>query len=123
MFTLDTNVLIYYAHGDTSVSDFIIKELEQETAFFISTIVIIEFLSFPALKLKERTFFHDLLSQLHSVPVDIAIARIAANVRKKHNLRLGDSVIAATALHTHSTLLTRNVSDFKKVAHLKLLPL
>ena len=36
-------------------------------------------------------------------------------------LKLPDAIIAATALHTGTPLLTRNVKDFKKVRGLKLL--
>ena len=38
---------------------------------------------------------------------------------KKNNLKLADSIIAATALFTGTALLTRNVRDFKRVAGLR----
>jgi len=35
---------------------------------------------------------------------------------KKHNLKLGDSIIAATALVHDLTIYTRNLSDFEKTS-------
>jgi len=47
-------------------------------------------------------------------------ATIYVIVRKNHGLKIADSAIAATALFTGSTLLTRNVKDFKRVPELKI---
>jgi len=64
MLTLDTNILIYYADGDERVTHFLISKLEKDIAIFLPTIVVIEFLAFPALTSKERTFFTSLLLNL-----------------------------------------------------------
>jgi predicted nucleic acid-binding protein len=43
----------------------------------------------------------------------------AIHVRKLYHLKLGNSLIAATALVHELTLYTRNLRDFEKVAGLK----
>ncbi len=56
MFTFDTNALIYYFQGKERLVNFI-KE-HKDDLFFIPSIVITEFLSFPSLdKESEKNFF------------------------------------------------------------------
>jgi len=54
------------------------------------------------------------------VLLDSHIARIGAQLRREYRLKTPDSIVAATALFPHSTLLTRNIKDFKKVSGLAL---
>lgn len=41
-------------------------------------------------------------------------------MRRLHRLKLADAVVAASAISTHSTLVTRNIRDFKNIPGLKL---
>jgi predicted nucleic acid-binding protein len=52
MFTLDTNIVIYYAAGKKEVIDFM--EKNKNSIFYLPSIVIAEFLSYP---LKELEIF------------------------------------------------------------------
>jgi len=63
-----------------------------------------------------------MLHTLAVIPVDSRIARIAGALRRVHRLKTPDGAVAATALFTGSTLVTRNVKDFKKIPNLSLLP-
>jgi hypothetical protein len=49
------------------------------------------------------------------VPVDSRIARIAATLRRRYHIKSPDAAIAATAMLTGSTLITRNVKDFSQL--------
>lgn len=118
MCTLDTNILIYYAAVDPKVTDFI---SEQFGPFYISTISVTEFLAYPKLTAKDRKFFLNLAEQLDLVPVSFDISLTAAEIKGKYGLKLGDAIIAATAVATRTTLITRNASDFKKIPELKVL--
>lgn len=120
VFTLDTNVLIYYAAGDTAAVNFLLGNLEQRSTLFLSTIAVVELFSYPAITDKERYVFERLLPQLSIIPPDFTIALRAAELRKQYRLKLGDSVIAATALITRSSLVTRNVRDFRNIPILEL---
>jgi predicted nucleic acid-binding protein len=63
----------------------------------------------------------EILKTIAVIPVDSRIARIAGSLRQKYHLKVPDSAIAATALFTGTTLVTRNIKDFKKIPNLKLL--
>ena len=119
MLTIDTNILIYYTSGDRAISDFLIRILEEKRTLFLPTIVIVEFLSFPKLLESERRTFSILFPQLSVVPLTYDIALLAAEIRKVHGLKLGDGVIAATAIINKAPLLTRNVRDFKRIPNLE----
>ena len=41
-------------------------------------------------------------------------------IRKQHQLKLPDAIIAATALVFDLILLTRNIDDFKRISTLKI---
>lgn len=118
MIVLDTNILIYYAAGDVGVSEFLLKRLERGDKIFIPTIVIIEFLAYPLLSPQQRAFFLGLLQQLDIVSLDLELAIKAASLRANYGLKLGDSVVAATALFFGVPLVTRNTRDFKKIPQL-----
>ncbi len=119
MFLLDTNFLIYYRAGRLSTVNFM--EENKNSIFYITTIVIAEFLSYPLIDQKTISQFNDLLKVLIIVNLDETIARYAAELRRKQNIKLYDAIIAASAIITNSTLLTYNIKDFKKIKELKML--
>ncbi|TSC69894.1 MAG: PilT protein-like protein [Parcubacteria group bacterium Gr01-1014_70] len=82
---------------------------------YVSTITEAELFSFSRLTKEETKWIEDFLGVISRVPVDSQIARAAGHIRSIYHLKLPDSIIAATTLFTGSTLLTRNVSDFKKI--------
>jgi len=43
---------------------------------------------------------------------------IAGSLRRQHNIKTADSIVAATALFTGTTLITRNIRDFQKIPNL-----
>ncbi|WP_256565294.1 PIN domain-containing protein [Dyadobacter chenhuakuii] len=45
----------------------------------------------------------------------------AAEIRKLHNLKLPDAIIAATAMVYNLTLVTRNTKDFSNISGLTLI--
>ncbi|MBI3495289.1 type II toxin-antitoxin system VapC family toxin [Candidatus Berkelbacteria bacterium] len=123
MYTLDTNILIYYAAGELPVTKFIFDVLNRASIIYLPTITVVEFLAFPAIKENEEVKFIKLLNKLNLVSLDSQIAFDAAKIRRQYRISLRDSVVAATALFTRSKLLTRNVRDFKKIAKLDVVEL
>ena len=77
-------------------------------------------LSFPALTPQDKKFFADSLNYFSFVPLHYEIALLAADIKQKYGLKLADSVVAATAIFIKTTLVTRNIKDFKKVPNLSL---
>ncbi len=84
----------------------------------MATVTEIELFSYADLTLEENDRIEKLLGAFEIVPLDSNIARIAGKLRREQRTKLPDSVIAATALFTGATLVTRNVRDFKRVPNL-----
>ncbi|MGH7964666.1 MAG: type II toxin-antitoxin system VapC family toxin [Candidatus Binatia bacterium] len=116
MYTLDTNAIIYYLKGDVRAVP-VLRDVfsHPETPVYVSALTEAELFSFPQLSEEEARLIGALLRTVSLIPLDSQIARIAGMLRRTYRLKLPDSVIAATALFTGSTLLTRNTRDFKKI--------
>lgn len=119
MLTLDANILIYYAAEDKKIVDFL--NSRRYEMVYVPSIVAAEFLSYPFITSREIILFRSFISQIIMVNLDFPIAEAAAGLRRKYKIGLADSVIAASALLTHSSLVTRNVKDFKKVKELEII--
>lgn len=121
VYTLDTNAIIYYIKGEEKAVTALNNLLSQPHPIYISAITELELFSFKKLSIQERERIEEVLNSLVIIPVDSRIARIAGPLRQNYSLKLPDSAIAATALLTGTILVTRNISDFKKISNLKLL--
>lgn len=119
--TLDTNSIIYYINDDTAASPVVREILRANGAVYVSAITEIELLAFPQLTDAETEEIRRILQLVSIIPVDSAIAQSAGALRRTCRLSVPDSAIAATALFTGSTLLTRNVRDFRKIPQLKIM--
>lgn len=114
MFLVDTNILIYAALGIEPVGSLFLKWIEQGQVVF-SVISIGEFLA--GAKKREKLAIEPLIQQLKVLSVDLAVARIAADYRRKYTAKtkppyLLDCFLAATAKLHNLTLVTHNTADF-----------
>ncbi|HEY4516467.1 MAG TPA: PIN domain-containing protein [Candidatus Paceibacterota bacterium] len=73
---------------------------------------------FSKLPPQEEADIYALLPAFSIIPLDLQIAENAGSIGRTYNIDLADAVIAATALFTGSSLVTRNVRDFKRVPSL-----
>ena len=121
MHTLDTNAIIYYLDPDLTVAEIIDAIFAQDDAIYVSTITELELFSHSGLSDEDMAQIEQLLTSVVRVPVDSQLARVAADLRRLYRLKTPDSAIAATALLTHTTLVTRNIRDFRHVKELRLL--
>ena len=119
VYTLDTNAILYYLKDDAETVSLLRNIFAENAPVNISAITELELFAFSKLTAHEEALIEDLISTLAVIPVDSHVARLAAFVRRQYHLKVPDSVIAATALFTGSTLLTRNTRDFRGVTHLK----
>lgn len=116
MVTLDTNALIYYLKGEAQAAVALEPIFHEYAPIFVSTVTEVELFSSPTLTAEESERIEAMLPAFFIVPLDSPIARRTAELRRLYpKIEFADSMIAATALVTHSTLLTRNIRDFKKV--------
>lgn len=121
MYTLDTNAIIYYLDRDPAVVALLDRLFDNvDATFYVSTVTELELYSYPDLNDEEEAGITQLLTDMFVVPLDPRLARYAGYLRRLYRLKTPDSAIAATAILTKTTLLTRNVDDFRQIAHLKL---
>lgn len=55
------------------------------------------------------------LALANVIPLDKTVTKKTIELRKSRKLKLGDAIIAATALVYDLKIITRNTSDFKNV--------
>jgi len=115
MFLIDSNIILYsYLPQYEYLKDIFLKE-----SIFVSEISRIAILGYHKLTKDEESYLKDVF---HIIPIIFPSQRIfdtAIDLRKGYNLKLGDSIIAATAMVNELTIYSRNLKDFEKVPHLK----
>jgi len=118
-YLLDANVLIDYTanllpdNGKQKVTGII------DEGFNISVVVKIEVLGYDDLpsKMKQLEAFLDLATVF---PLDGDVTAKTIYLRRMYKkLKLGDAIIAATALAYNFALVTRNTKDFKNIEGLE----
>ncbi len=119
-YLVDTSIAIYTLKGvlPENAASFLAPILNGGCLMsVISRIELLGF-AFPDTndELKAKKFIED--STL--LPLSDAVADQAIEIRKLHKIKLGDTLIAATAMVNDLTLLTRNDADFRNIAGLKL---
>lgn len=117
MHLLDTNILIYAAQPG---HEFLDRWLTSEAAR-MSAVSIPEVLGFPGLTPEDEAIFEAWFVRLSMHDVTVPILRRAGALRRQRRMKLGDAIIAATALALGADLVTRNVDDFKHVAGLRVI--
>ncbi len=121
MYTLDTNAIIYYLKDDANAV-FLFRDIfNKNIPIYVSAITEVELFGFPGLNKYEAENIDLFLETVTIIPVDSRLARIAGSLRRSHKLKIPDSVIAATALLTGTTLITRNSHDFKHIPNLPIM--
>jgi len=70
--------------------------------------------------LEEQALIDNLLSLMRRIDINRDVARKAGEVRRKYNIPIADSIIAATAIISGSRkLMTRNLKHYKNVKGIK----
>jgi predicted nucleic acid-binding protein len=123
VYTLDTNAIIYYLDEEPTVVPLLEPILGQDMAIFVSVVTELELLSHPGLTEEDMAVIQQLLTSVVIFPLESRLAQLAGALRRQYHLKTPDSVVAATALLTHTTLVTRNIRDFQGIDGLSLLPI
>ncbi len=114
-YLIDSNVLIdYMASRLPQVgSDFVENLFDND--FLVSVIVQIEVLGYNDLPLKMKAL-EEFVRTATVLPLGEGVTKKTIELRRLYQkLKLGDAIIAATALTHNLTLLSRNIADFKRI--------
>lgn len=108
MILLDSNVLIYLMNGQKpSLFDWL---SQFDTA--VSVITRIEVLGFHKLTQQQKEIAGDLLNISHQLMISDDMIRRTILLKQQRPIKLGDALIAATALSYQMPLATYNSQDF-----------
>jgi len=113
---LDSNLIIYAAQPEHA---FLCDLLERDDSV-VSGISLPEVLGYTLLTARQRSFYDTFFSSTPMLPVDELVLRRAAELRQGRKFKLGDSIVAATALLHGLTLATRDIEDFQCIPRLSL---
>jgi hypothetical protein len=108
---LDTNIIIYSYQSAFAY----LKPLVLDSNNAVSAISRLEVLGFHGLTVGEETYCQYVFKILQGFPISEDILLKAIELRKTYKMKLGDSIVAATALLEGREIYTRNVSDFAKI--------
>ncbi len=112
---IDSNIIIYSIEPEYEY----LRTLVKDASNYVSAVSRVEVLGFP-LTTAEEIYFQNIFTVLQTIPVSDEVLEKAIELRRSYRLKLGDSLIAASALLFDLELQTRNVADFKKIPNLKL---
>ena len=125
MYVLDTNTVSYFFRGEGRVPERLLATPPREIALSAITTYELRFGVARVPKAKRLIEqLETLLSWVTILPFDDSVSQIAAKIRvelERGGQPIGplDVLIAATGLAANSTLVTRNVSEFSRVAGLR----
>lgn len=112
---LDSNILIY-SYLDAHKY---LRPLLSEADTFVSEISKLEVLGYHSLTQEEEEYFMDVFLVVQIVEIDKTLINEAIRLRRNNKLKLGDSIVAASAMLNGLEIYTRNVTDFDKIHGLK----
>jgi len=120
-YLIDTSAIIKYLNG--SLPDIGLQFIDQiiDEASGISFISEIELQVWNPPNEQDLDVYKFFVHQADIIGIDKGIVAETIRVRKTHQLKLPDAVIAATAITHNLTLISDNDKDFLKVASLKYL--
>lgn len=119
---LDTNVWVD-AHGGRPDACRVFAQARATQAAWIgfSSMTKLEVLGYSGLSADDDKGLRELLAQFEEVPVLPAVINEAIRLRRLHKMKSPDAIIAATAMLHQAEVVTRNTSDFNKIAGLSVL--
>lgn len=114
-FLVDTNIILYLLEGKEEVA-----EILDGTNIYISFITELELLGFKGITKSEKEVIKNVLENFIVVDINNEIKENTILIRSELNLKLPDSIIAATAMFLNLTLFSAD-KEFRKVNNLSLL--
>jgi predicted nucleic acid-binding protein len=98
---LDTNAILYLLGGK-------LAEPLPTSQYFISVISEMELLSYPLLDDSAQSKIEGFLSEITTIGLNESVKKEAILLRREHQLKLPDAIVAATAMSLGATLVTND---------------
>ena len=112
-YLLDSNIIIYYLNGDSTIYDFI---GQHKVISAISLITYYEVLNYDFSEQEELTV-REFLDGFEVLSVSKNIINKALENRKSKKIKMADNFILATAQIFGLDIVTRNTKDFEPFTH------
>ena len=107
----DTNAIVYLLAGNACMRPFLHERLA------VSVVTFMELLSFPRLTADEEQSIRKFLSLCEILPIDEQVREETIRIRRKHKVKLPDSIIAASAMTRKLTVITAD-AGFSRIENL-----
>jgi predicted nucleic acid-binding protein len=118
----DTNTIIYYLQKNFSESSQeLMTGIINSFQPAISAITEIELLSWKTATIKDVTILNNFISDCVVFELEREVKLKTIEIRKAYDIKLPDSIIAATAIVMDLTLISNDRRGFNKLPSLKLL--
>jgi predicted nucleic acid-binding protein len=111
---LDSNIIIYATKPGHEFLQTIIAAPDICT----SAVSYVEVLGFHQLSASESELLEEFFASIPTLPLSPIVLDEAVSLRRQRKMRLGDALVAATAIAHGCELITRNVSDFNWITGL-----
>lgn len=122
IYLLDTYTVIDYFSELFPEPGMAFMDKVVDHSIHLSIISKIEMLGYQMTEGEESfTFMSDFVKESYLYGLSNSVVEKCISIRKKHKIKLPDAIIAATALAHDLTLITRNTTDFEKIAALEVL--
>ena len=101
---VDTNIVIYLLSGDDVLASFF-----NGRSLYLSYITELELLSYSSITTEDENRINDFLEDCSLVDFNPYIKHYTISLRRKHRLKLPDSIIAASAAYLNIPLITADL--------------
>ncbi len=108
---IDSNIIVYSYLPEYNY----LRLLFVADTVFVSAISRVEVLGYHKITSDEELYFTSIFELIPIISPSQEIFDLAIKNRKKYNLSLGDSIIAATAQINKLSICTSNLQDFERV--------
>lgn len=113
-FLIDTNIALYQLMGNITIS-----EILDGAKLYVSFITELELLGYKGISAKEQLTVKRFLDECIIIDINDEIKNQTIAIKQKYQMKLPDSIIAATSIYAEIALLTAD-KGFLKISELNL---